>query len=173
MEALPEPWLRGPLPGVHALIAPVLYSFQQAREDIAEHTEGLTTKQIWATPHGFGSVGFHIRHIAGSVDRLITYLAGKQLSEAQMTALAAEKEPGATREELLEGMNAAFQRAELVVRAIDLARLTEPREVGRIRLPTTVAGLLTHIAEHTQRHVGQAISAAKWARVEGKDAVLA
>jgi len=34
---------------------------------------------------------------------------------------------------------------------------------------TTVAGLLTHIAEHTQRHVGQAISAAKLSRVEGKD----
>jgi uncharacterized damage-inducible protein DinB len=167
MEALPEPWLRGPISGVHALISPVLYSFQQAREDIATHTEGLTTKQIWATPHRFGSVGFHIRHIAGSVDRLTTYLEGKQLSEAQMAALAVEKEPGATREELLASMDAAFHRAEQVVRAINPARLPEPREVGRTRLPTTVAGLMTHIAEHTQRHVGQAISAAKLARVEG------
>ena len=125
MEILPEPWLRGPIPGVHALIAPVLYSFQQAREDIAKHTEGRTTKQIWATPHGFGSVGFHIRHIAGSVDRLITHLEGQQLSEAQMAALLAEKEPGATREELLAGMDAAFHQAESVVHAIDLARLTE------------------------------------------------
>jgi len=167
MEPLPEPWLRGPLPGVHAVIATVLYSFQQAREDIGRHTDGLTTKQIWDTPHGFGSVGFHIRHIAGSVDRLITYLEGKQLSEGQMAALAAEKEPGAPCEELLAVMDAAFHRAELVVRAIDPARLPEPREVGRKRLPTTVAGLLTHIAEHTQRHVGQVVSAAKLARVEG------
>jgi uncharacterized damage-inducible protein DinB len=167
MEAFPEPWLRGPIPGVRVLIAPVLYSFQQAREDIAKHTEGLTTKQIWASPHGFGSVGFHVSHIADSVDRLITYLEGKQLSEAQMAALLTEKEAGATREELLAGMDAAFHRAESVVRAIDPARLPEPREVGRKRLPTTVAGLLTHIAEHTQRHVGQAVSAAKMARIEG------
>jgi len=161
MEAIPEPWLRGPIPGVHALIAPVLHSFQQAREDVAKHTEGLTTAHLWATPHGFGPVGFHIRHVAGSVDRLITYLEGKQLSEVQVAALAAEKVPGATREELLAGMDAAFHRAELVVCAIDPAQLPESREVGRKRLPTTVAGLLTHIAEHTQRHVGQAISAAK------------
>jgi hypothetical protein len=37
----------------------------------------------------------------------------------------------------------------------------------RHMLPTTVAGLLMHIAEHTARHVGQAISAAKLARIEG------
>jgi len=168
METLPEPWLRGPIPGVHALIAPVLYSFQQASEDIAKHTEGLTSKQIWATPFGFGSVGFHIRHIAGSVDRLTTYLEGKQLSEA---VLLTEKEPGATREELLAGMQAAFHRAELVVRAIDPARLPEPREVGRKRLPTTVAALLTHIAEHTQRHVGQAVSPAKWCELRCRDRI--
>ncbi len=167
METLPEPWLRGPLAGVHPLLAPVLHAFQQAREDIARHTEGLTTEQIWSTPHGFGSVGFHIRHIAGSTDRLITYLEGKGLSGAQMAAMRAQKTSGATREELLAGMDIAFHRAELVVRAIDPAHLAEPREVGRKRLPTTVAGLLVHIAEHTQRHVGQAICAAKLARIEG------
>ena len=150
---------------MHPLAAPVLYAFEQAREDLAEHTEGLTIEQIWARPHGFGSVGFHIRHIAGSTDRLITYLEAKPLSDAQLAALAAEHEAGATREELLESLGAAFDRAELVVRAIDLACLAEPRTVGRQRLPTTVVGLLVHIAEHTQRHVGQAISAAKWIRV--------
>jgi uncharacterized damage-inducible protein DinB len=168
---LPEPWLRGPIPGVHALAAPVLYAFEQAREDLAKHTEGLSPEQLWATPHGFGSVGFHIRHIAGSTSRLIAYLEGKQLSGAQMAALKAEKpavgqQPVATREELLAELDQAFQHAEAVVRALDPAKLTEPREVGRQRLPTTVIGLLTHIAEHTQRHVGQAISAAKLARQE-------
>jgi hypothetical protein len=63
-------------------------------------------------------------------------------------------------------MDEAFRRAELVIRALDPARLTEPRAVGRKHLPTTVIGLLTHIAEHTQRHVGQAISATKLARVQ-------
>jgi len=166
MDTLPEPWLRGPVPDVHPLVAPVLYAFQQAREDIARHTEGLGTDEIWATPHGFGSVGFHLRHIAGSTDRLMTYLEGKDLTEAQFATLAAEREPGETREGLLQPMDAAFARAERVIRALDPARLTEVRTVGRKRLPTTVIGLLTHIAEHTQRHVGQAISAAKWARAQ-------
>ena len=112
-------------------------------------------------------MGFHIRHIAGSVDRLITYLEGKRLSEAQMVALRAEKTSGATREELLAGMDAAFRRVELAVPALNPARLAEPRAVGRKRLPMAVASLLAHIAEHTGRHVGQAISAAKWVRIEG------
>ena len=165
MQTLPEPWLRGPVPGVKPLIAPTLRTFQQAREDLAMHTIGLTREQICSTPHGFGSLGFHIRHIAGSTDRLITYLEGKHLSEKQMTALQTEHEPGASREELLAGMHASFERAEAVVRALHPASLSDPREVGWKRLPTTVIGLLTHIAEHTQRHVGQAISAAKLAAV--------
>jgi len=159
-----EPWLRGPLGGVDPLIAPILRSFEQAREDLARHTERLTMEQIWATPHGFGSVGFHVRHIAGSVDRLMTYLQQQQLSESQLGALDLEHEPGASRDELLAEVEQSLRRAESVVRGIDPEILRQPREVGRKRLPTTVIGLLTHIAEHTQRHVGQAISAAKLAR---------
>jgi uncharacterized damage-inducible protein DinB len=166
MEPYVEPWLRGPVPGVHPLTAPVLYAFQQAREDLARHTEGLSTAQVWATPHGFGSVGFHIRHIARSTGRLLRYLAGESLSEAEMLALASEKEPGATREELLGELERALQGAETAVRAIDPATLAEVRTVGRKRLPTTVTGLLTHIAEHTQRHTGQAICAAQGARIQ-------
>ncbi len=105
-----------------------------------------------------------MRHIAGSTDRLITYLKGHQLSEQQLHALKAEKEPGVSRAELLAELERSFQHAESVVRALHPTTLAESREVGRQRLPTTVIGLLTHIAEHTQRHVGQAISAAKLAR---------
>jgi uncharacterized damage-inducible protein DinB len=165
MSDLPEPWLRGPIPGLSPLVAPVLYAFQQAREDLARYTEGLTTEQIWARPHGFGPVGFHLRHIAGSVERLMTYLEGGALSPAQLAALDAEMEPGASREELLSALGAALDRAAEVVRRIDPMKLGEARGVGRKQLPTTVIGLLTHIAEHTQRHVGEAISAAKLARV--------
>jgi uncharacterized damage-inducible protein DinB len=165
MSTLPEPWLRGPIPGVHPLIAPILYAFQQAREDLALHAAGLATEKVWATPHGFGSLGFHIRHIAGSTDRLMTYLEGKRLSEIQMTALHRENDPGASLEQLLDEMESSFQNAESIVRALNPANLSDPRNVGRKHLPTTVIGLLTHIAEHTQRHVGQAIAAAKLARV--------
>lgn len=163
-EPMTEPWLRGPIPGVDPRVSPILYAFEQAREDLERHTEGLTTDQIWATPHSLASVGFHIRHIAGSTDRLMTYLRGVQLSEEQMAFLAAESQSLASREELLAAIDTTFTRAERIVRALDPSSLTEPREVGRKRLPSTVAGLLTHIAEHTQRHVGQAVTTAKLVR---------
>ena len=166
MSTLPEPWLRG-LASVSPLTAPILHAFQQAREDLAKYTEALTSEQLWATPYGLGSVGFHVRHIAGSTDRLMTYLQGKQLTPSELRALQTEAEPGATREELLAMLDEAFDRAESIVRVLDPATLADPREVGRKRLPTTVIGLLTHIAEHTQRHVGQAISAAKLSRALG------
>ncbi len=163
----PEPWLRGPIPGVHPLIAPILYSFQQAREDLAQFTVGLTPEQLWASPAGFGSAGFHIRHIAGSTERLMSYLQNRELTAEQMDALREEGQPLAVgREELLAILDEALQAAEVVVRGIDPATLEEPRPVGRKGLPTTVIGLLTHIAEHTQRHVGQAISACKWSRLK-------
>jgi uncharacterized damage-inducible protein DinB len=162
MSDQPEPWMRGPIPGVDPLLSPILYTFQQAREDLSKYTEPLTAGQLWARPHGFGSVGFHIRHIAGSTDRLMSYLEGRDLTPDQMSFLRGEEQPGNQgREELLAQMEAAFQRAEATVRALNPAALAEPRWVGRKRLPTTVVGLLTHIAEHIQRHIGQAISAAK------------
>src|ERR1700693_146360 len=81
-----EPWLRGPIPGVHPLISPILRSFEQAREDLAKFTKGLTPEQLWASPGGFGSAGFHIRHIAGSTERLMTYLQNRELTAEQMLA---------------------------------------------------------------------------------------
>jgi len=114
-------------------------------------------------------LGFHLRHVAGSLDRLTTYLGGRSLDAAQMGALAAEMEPGASLEELLADVDRALQRAETIVRAIDPTTFAEPRWVGRKRLPTTVIGLLVHIAEHTQRHLGQAITAAQLARVWDRD----
>ena len=158
--------MRGPIEGVHPLLAPVLYSFQMAREDLERYTAGLPPALIWATPHGFASVGFHMLHIAGSTRRLVTYIQGRELSAAQLEAMAAEATPGEpSREQLLAALNDAFCDAAAVVRTIDPATLAEARTVGRKRLPTTVIGLLTHIAEHTQRHVGQAIAAAKLAAV--------
>jgi hypothetical protein len=159
---LPEPWLRGPIPDVHPLIVPILYAFQQAREDLARYTGPLTAEQLWARPHGFGSVGFHIRHIAGSTERLTAYLQERQLTAEQLSEVGTEMEPlPIGREELLAKLDRAFGDAEAVVRRIDPATLAAPRYVGRKRLPTTVIGLLTHIAEHTQRHVGQAITLAR------------
>jgi uncharacterized damage-inducible protein DinB len=134
---------------------------------------GLTPVQLWAKPFGFGSAGFHLLHIAGSTVRLMSYLQGRELTREQFAALAAEekaaeeKTEGIAAAELLARMDRVFAAAEAAVRAIDPAILCEPRWVGRKRLPTTVAGLLTHIAEHIQRHIGQAISAAKLVNAMG------
>ena len=157
-DALPEPWLRGQRLDAHPVIAPVLHALQQAREDLYRFTESLSDAEIWSRSHQLAPVGFHLRHIAESVDRLTTYLSGGTLTEAQLASLAFEKTPGASREELLSGLNASFTRFEETVRSIDPATFADTRFVGRQRLPTSVVGLLIHIAEHTQRHVGQAIT---------------
>ena len=166
MGDLPEPWMRGPIEGVHPLLAPVLHSFQMAREDLEKFTAGLPASSIWATPARPDFGGISSAALAGSTNRLVTYLQGQQLTAVQLDELAAEGSPGElSREELLDGLNRAFCDAEAVIRAIDPSTLSDARTVGRKRLPTTVIGLLTHIAEHTQRHVGQAIAAAKLAAV--------
>lgn len=159
-----EPWLTGPIEGVDALIAPVFYTFEQTRQELAQHTEGLTADQLWERPHGLTSVGFHIRHIAGSIDRLSTYLRGQMLSEQQLAALKQEGEPGASREELLEAVARATAECEAYLRTVDLASLRDFRGIGRKQLPTTVHGLIVHIAEHTFRHLGQAITTGKLVR---------
>jgi uncharacterized damage-inducible protein DinB len=143
------------------LLTPLIHAFQHAREDLAGHTNGLSIAQIWAQPHGLAPLGYHLRHIAGSVERLTTYLQGRQLDERQMRALETEQQAGSDREELLAAIDNAFRGAEAVVRGLDPSRLAERRSVGRKGLPTTVIGLLTHIAEHTLRHVGQAVTTIK------------
>lgn len=163
-----EAWLRGPIEGVDPLVAPSLYGFDQSREDLAKFTEGLTPEQIWLRPHGLGSVGFQLQHIAGSVDRLLTYLRGEQLTQEQIEEMKREMEPGPSLEELLAKVDAAFRRAEEEFRRVDPARLADPRGVGRKQLSTTVLGVMVHIAEHTQRHVGEVIITAKLVRALGE-----
>ena len=159
-----EPWMRGPLEGVEPLVQPLLFSFQQAREDLDKWTEGLTPEQMWARPMDLGPVGFHVRHIGGAVERLMVYLEGGQLSEQQLADLKAEMGawPIARRTAGPTGRPSACGRG--CRQRIDPASWTEARFIGRKRLPTTVGGLVAHIAEHTQRHVGEAIVTAKVVR---------
>ncbi|MBI3208438.1 MAG: DinB family protein [Candidatus Solibacter usitatus] len=156
-----EPWISGSHADVDALLRPLFHSFEHAKLDLAKWTEGLSTEQMWARPMELGPVGFHIRHIAGSSDRLFTYVLGQQLSDAQMAAMKAEMEPGVSRDELLATLNESLDRIASAAKSLDPATLGEFRGVGRKQLPTTVMGLLVHIAEHTQRHVGEAIVTAK------------
>jgi hypothetical protein len=161
-----EPWLRGPLEGVHPLLAPTLHAYMQALEDIEQWTDGLSDAQIWSRPHGLAPVGFQLRHIAGSVERLTTYLRGLELTSQQLEAARGEMDPGLGRAALLEMVTRALQDSERVIRALDPATLTDARAIGRKQLPSTVAGLVVHLAEHTQRHVGELIVTTKLARAK-------
>lgn len=163
-EPLPEPWLRGAIPAIHPITAPLVFSLTQVREDVEKWTAGLSTEQIWARPNDVAAIGFHIRHIGGSAERLTVYLKGDQLSEKQLRAMKAEMEPGASREELLAKMHEQFEYTEAVVCALDPRIWTDARSVGRKALPTTVGGLVHHVAEHSQRHLGELIVTAKLVR---------
>jgi hypothetical protein len=162
--AEPEVWLRGPLDGYHPLVMPVAHSLLQVREDLARRERTVTPEQLWARPGGAASIGFHIRHTGGALDRLLTYARGEALAAPQLVFLADEETPGdppvplAT---LVSGVNAVIERSLAQLRAADPDRLLEAREVGRGRLPSTVLGLLVHAAEHSTRHMGQAITTAR------------
>ena len=106
-------------------------------------------------------MAFHLRHIARSIDRLLTYAEENKLSEAQLVAMNSELDPGAKREELFAELDLALRNSAARIRAFDVARLNEPRAVGKKELPTTLGGLLVHVADHTQRHVGQAVTTSK------------
>lgn len=159
-----EPWLRGAETDVPAVGRAVLHALQLAAEDLQKWCGDLSNEAVNARPGGVPPVAFHIRHIARSIDRLLTYAEGQNLSEMQLASLRTELEPDATTEELFAELTAALPEAAQRVRTLATTNLEEKRTVGKKALPTTVGGLLVHVADHTQRHVGQAITTAKLMR---------
>jgi hypothetical protein len=160
----PEVWLRGPVPDIPPLLQPVAHSLLQCREELQATLDHLTPEQIRTRPFGAASVEFHIRHAAGSLDRLFTYARGERLTGEQQAALAIEGESdpdSGTADRLSAAFSGAIERALGQLRATSESALLEPRAVGRAQLPSTVLGLLFHAAEHVQRHVGQAVTTAK------------
>jgi uncharacterized damage-inducible protein DinB len=157
----PEPWLRGTLTDVPALQRAVLHALELAREDLERWCDGLSDAELNQRPGGIAPVAFHLRHIARSMDRLLTYAEGHQLSPEQMAAMKAEMEPGATRNELLAELVVAFAKSAKRIRSFAPNQMEEQRNVGKKQLPSSVGGLLVHVADHTQRHVGQAITTVK------------
>jgi uncharacterized damage-inducible protein DinB len=159
----PEPWLRGTHSEIPAVARAVLHAVELAQEDLTYWCGELSEPELIATPAGVPSIAFHLRHIAHSLDRLLTYAEGRQLNERQLQALTNEADAQCSRAEIFSKLSAAF--TESSARILKLGEkpeiLNQPRAVGRKNLPTTVAGLLVHVADHTQRHVGQAITTAK------------
>lgn len=159
--SLPEPWLRGTLTDVPAVLRAVLHALELAREDAERFCGPLTEAELHARPFGMASVAFHLRHMGRSIDRLLTYAEGGSLSEEQLAALKSEMDANVTEDEVFAEMRQAFEAADARIRAFDVSALEDVRRVGRKQLPTTVGGLLVHVADHTQRHTGQAITTSK------------
>ncbi len=158
---LPEPWLRGTLSDVPAVQRAVLHALLSAEEDLAKWCSGLTDAELHNRPAGLAPVAFQLRHIAGSVDRLLTYAEDRELTAEQVQYLKSESSSDATVCQTLGKFSEAMKLAAERVRRFAPEELGQPRSVGRKQLHTTVGGLLVHVADHTQRHVGQAITTAK------------
>ena len=155
-----EPWMRGTHPELDALRRAVVHALELSLEDAGKWAANLSEVAFEARPFGLPSVAFHLRHIVRSVDRLLTYAEDRQLSEAQLALLQTEHEAVKSTDTLQQFRHGMVSALERVVR-IDVRTLEEPRGIGRMRLPTTVGGLLVHCAEHTQRHSGQMVTTAK------------
>lgn len=162
----PQHWLRGPVPGVPVPLQPVAHALLQALDDVERASSSLEGRELWATPGGAASIGFHLRHMAGSLDRLLAYAQGAALTEAQRAALAIEKEPapGLAAGELLGGLRASVENALARMRETVPDSLDDQRRVGRAGYPSTVRGLLHHGGEHCARHAGQVVTTAKLLR---------
>ena len=156
-----EPWLRGTHVELDAVIRQVVHALELAEEDAEKWCAGLSDAEIDARPFGLPPVAFHLRHIARSLDRLLSYAEGRQLDATQKTALRSELDEGATRAQVMAEFKAGLHGSMAKVRMFSPEQYNTQRGVGRAMLPTSVAGLLVHCADHTQRHVGQAITTAK------------
>ena len=166
----PDPWLRGPVANVPALLQPFAHAFIAAREDIDRATAGIGPDELWARPRDVASVGFQLAHLAGSTDRLLTYARGEALSQSQRANLVRERAIADARpnaKELLTALRETLRRAQEQLAVTDESTLTQPRAVGRAQVASTVLGLLFHAAEHAARHAGQIVTTAKLVREGG------
>lgn len=160
-----EAWLSGPVEGVDPALMPAAHAFIQTLEDVERAIADLTTEQLWMSPGGAASIGFHVMHLSGSTDRLLTYARGLTLNDAQKAALGAEKAPAhVDAAPMLADLRKAFDAALAQIRATPAATLNDVRLIGRAQLPSTVLGLIFHAAEHSQRHAGQVVTTAKVVR---------
>jgi len=159
-----EAWLRGPIDGIDPLLMPVAHALVQVREDVERLARDVPPDHAWQRPGGAASIGFHLRHLGGALDRLFTYARGEALSDTQRAAARSEEAPGDPPASLLavaSDVDAQIERAFAQLRATSPDALSVERRVGRAGLPSTVLGLLFHAAEHATRHAGQAITTAR------------
>ncbi len=164
MTLPPEVWLRGPIQGIQPLLQPAAHAIVQVGEDVIPIVQHLPAAQLWARPGGVAAIGFHLAHLPGSLDRLLTYSRAESLNPDQLEALAAERTVHDDRPDLarlLERFSAGLEEAIDYLRTVFPDSLLLPREVGRKRMPSTTLGLIFHAAEHSSRHAGQIVTLAR------------
>jgi DinB superfamily len=152
-----EWWQRGPVDGVPGVLQPVAHILLQVRESVGEIVDGLTEEQWNRRPADVASAAFHVRHMAGVVDRLFTYARGQALSAEQLAAIPLEGSPLAASDvpRVMDALSERIDAAIAELKTIDVTTLGDFRGVGRAQLPSTVIGCVVHGAEHAMRHVGQ------------------
>lgn len=160
----PEYWLRGPVENIPATLQPVAHALLQARAEVQHAMQNFPNEKLWIKPGGTASVGFHLQHLTGVLDRLLTYAKGEQLSNTQTEYLSAEgkEEVAISTEQLFIAFSKQVDKALQQLSQTEPSILTEKRGVGRKQIPSTVMGLLFHAAEHTMRHTGQLLVTANW-----------
>lgn len=160
----PDVWLRGPVAQVPGMLQPAAHALLQAVEDVDRVVAGVSREDLWRRPSPAASLGFHLKHLSGSTERLMSYGMGRAISAAEREWLALEPVDGAP-----EGDAAALglrlwtvvQNAINEMAGYPASRLTEARVIGRAQLPTSAIGCFFHAGEHASRHAGQLITTAR------------
>lgn len=156
-KELPEYWLRGKIEGYPDLLQPVVHSLLQSKLELKKYMVDFPDKLLWEKPAGRASVGFHLQHLTGVLDRLFTYADGVNLTQEQINYLKKEGTPDSSISSnmLIAEFDKKIEEVLGKLKNMQGSSLTEFRGVGRKQLPTSVIGLIFHAAEHTQRHIGQ------------------
>jgi uncharacterized damage-inducible protein DinB len=155
---LPEVWLRGPVLNIPPLLQPVAHALLQSGEEVEKITREFSEDKLWLRPAGVASVGFHLKHLAGVLDRLFTYARGETLTPQQLEYLRSEEissTPQLTSQDMVQRFKDQIKRSLIQLENTKEETLLAPVEIGREKFPSTVLGVLFHAAEHTQRHTGQ------------------
>ncbi|MEI9945034.1 MAG: DinB family protein [Chitinophagaceae bacterium] len=164
----PEYWLRGPVENITPLLQPVAHALLQARDEVQNALQDFPNEKLWIKQADLASVGFHLQHLTGVLDRLFTYARGEQLHNIQLQYLAAEGKENTliSTDHLINAFAGQVDKTLEQLHETNPSTLTEIRGVGKKQIPSTVTGLLFHAAEHTMRHTGQLLVTVKWVMQE-------
>ncbi|MEO2080221.1 MAG: DinB family protein [Leeuwenhoekiella sp.] len=156
----PEVWLRGPIEEMPQLLQPAAHALLQTSEELPYWLDEFPDEKLWEKPAGRASVGFHLKHLTGVLDRMLSYAQGRALTQEQFDYLKSEgiQDETSTTEELIANFQQKVVQALAYFKTLDESTIKSARTVGRKELPSTVIGLLFHAAEHSQRHLGQLIA---------------